>query len=64
MMKIWNNKEAPNEGPYAVAIGSYDGVHKGHQEIIRQTLQKAERALLITFPHTQTNISTKTVSGN
>ncbi len=51
-MKIWNNKEAPNEGPYAVAIGSYDGVHKGHQEIIRQTLQKAERALLITFsPH-------------
>ncbi len=52
MMRIWNNKEAPNEGPYAVAIGSYDGVHKGHQEIIRETSKKAEKSLLITFsPH-------------
>lgn len=43
-------------GPLCVAIGVFDGVHLGHQELIRRTLREAERleatAVALTFhPH-------------
>jgi len=52
MMRIWNSNETPNEGPYAVTIGSYDGIHKGHKEIIQNLADNSKKSLLITFePH-------------
>ena len=52
MMKIWNSNETPNEGPYAVTIGSYDGIHKGHKEIIQNLADNSKKSLLIKFdPH-------------
>lgn len=43
-------------GPLCVAIGVFDGVHLGHQELIRRTMREAERltatAVALTFhPH-------------
>ena len=43
-------------GPHAVTIGAYDGVHRGHQSVIRQTQALAERlqakSAVVTFePH-------------
>jgi len=43
-------------GPLCVAIGVFDGVHLGHQELIRRTMEEAERlsatAVVLTFhPH-------------
>lgn len=43
----------PDHRPVCAAIGMFDGVHLGHQQIIRQTLADAEQheglALVITF---------------
>lgn len=43
----------PNEGRVCLAIGFFDGVHLGHQQIIRQTIADARQheaqALVITF---------------
>ena len=43
-------------GPVHLAIGVFDGVHVGHQRVIRRALQGAERdggsAVVVTFdPH-------------
>lgn len=57
-MRIWNGIEAWPHGarPVALTIGNYDGVHLGHQEILRRLVADArrrdERAVLLTFePH-------------
>jgi len=57
-MNIWNGIDAyPEEArPVVASIGNYDGVHLGHQAILRLVVQNARRrglpALLITFdPH-------------
>ena len=57
-MNIWNGIGAyPEEArPVVASIGNYDGVHLGHQAILRLVVQHARRrglpALLITFdPH-------------
>jgi riboflavin kinase/FMN adenylyltransferase len=57
-MKIWNGIESyPEDGPAVVAtIGNYDGVHLGHQAIVRSVVESARRgghtSVLITFePH-------------
>jgi riboflavin kinase/FMN adenylyltransferase len=57
-LKIWNGSEYFPEGrPKVVAsVGNYDGVHLGHQEILRQVVSAARSrgvpALLISFdPH-------------
>jgi riboflavin kinase/FMN adenylyltransferase len=57
-VKIWNGSEYfPKGRPRVVAsIGNYDGVHLGHQEILRQVVSAARSAtapsLLISFdPH-------------
>jgi len=57
-MNIWNGLDAlPDDlGPVVASIGKCDGVHLGHQEILRRVVAEAKRdglaALLISFdPH-------------
>jgi riboflavin kinase/FMN adenylyltransferase len=57
-MKVWNGIESfPEGGPRCVAtIGNYDGVHRGHQAILRSVVDAARRgglaSALLTFePH-------------
>jgi len=57
-MNIWSGIESyPADRPSVIAtIGNYDGVHLGHQAIVRQVVDQARRtgspSLLITFsPH-------------
>ncbi len=41
-MIIFNSlKEIKDVSPCAVALGNFDGVHKGHQELISRTVEKA-----------------------
>jgi riboflavin kinase/FMN adenylyltransferase len=54
-MKIWHSldaRDAQNERPLVVAIGFFDGMHRGHQEIARQALRLRKpgwRAAALTF---------------
>lgn len=46
----------PDLGPTAVTIGVFDGVHRGHQRVIRRTVEQARnhgaKAIVVTFdPH-------------
>ncbi len=52
----WSIDEAQNFGPSAVAIGVFDGVHAGHQELLRRTIATARelgvKSAVLTFhPH-------------
>lgn len=52
-MRLIHSASEARLGPVCVAIGFFDGVHLGHQQIIRQTITDARqhnaRALVITF---------------
>ncbi len=57
-MEIINIKNPISDALYnsVLAIGNFDGVHKGHQQIVRQVLEKAQKAkkaaAILTFePH-------------
>lgn len=56
-MKIYQSySEFTSEKPVVVTIGTFDGVHIGHQEIIRQLVENAqqnhlESVILTFFPH-------------
>ena len=57
-MRVWNGLDSlpGNLPPVVACIGKFDGVHLGHQEILRRVVLEARRhaapALLITFdPH-------------
>jgi len=46
----------PTHGDYAIALGNFDGVHLGHQQVIRTAIQKAReigcKSAVVTFmPH-------------
>ncbi len=44
-MKIFNSlEEISNIEPTVVALGNFDGVHRGHQQIIQRTVKSAEAA--------------------
>ena len=44
-MKIFNSLEEISDiDETVVALGNFDGVHKGHQEIISRTVKSAEAA--------------------
>ncbi|WP_282941885.1 bifunctional riboflavin kinase/FAD synthetase [Paenibacillus sp. RC67] len=53
---IVEGKDTKAMGPQVLAIGEFDGIHLGHQEVIRRALQTAQRmhipASIMTFhPH-------------
>lgn len=58
MVHIWNDPtEVPEDfGPSVVTIGNFDGVHRGHRQVLTQLLRTAEqhgaRSVVVTFdPH-------------
>ncbi len=69
-MKVYNNiYDLPGFEKAVLTIGTFDGVHKGHQQVIRQLLQEASEidgeAVLITFfPHPKQIVSTPTQAGS
>jgi len=58
MMEVWRHplESAPAAGPFVVTLGTFDGVHAGHRELLRQAADRAKasghRAAVVTFdPH-------------
>ena len=55
MVHIWNDlSEVPADfGPSVVTFGNFDGVHRGHQQVLSQLIRTARlnhaRAVAITF---------------
>jgi riboflavin kinase / FMN adenylyltransferase len=52
----WVARSGPDRKPTVLAIGNFDGMHRGHQEILRRVIDKARRtgnlaAALTFFPH-------------
>ena len=44
-MKIFNSLEEVRDiESTVIALGNFDGVHRGHQEIIKRTVKSAEAA--------------------
>ena len=45
MMSVVNSLEALQQvaGPVVLAVGTFDGIHRGHQAVIRQAVATAAR---------------------
>lgn len=55
-MQIWRERDEIDLSPSVVTIGIFDGVHRGHQQIIKRLVatakQRSQRAVVMTFsPH-------------
>jgi len=57
-MDVWHHaiENAPASGPFIMTLGTFDGVHAGHRELLRQAAGRAKagghRAAVVTFdPH-------------
>lgn len=57
-MEVWHHtlESAPHGGPFVVTLGTFDGVHAGHRELLRIAATRAHqlglRAAVVTFdPH-------------
>jgi len=57
-MEVWRHalENAPASGPFVLTLGTFDGVHAGHRELLRQAASRARadghRAAVVTFdPH-------------
>lgn len=63
-MKIFRNaEEIENIEPTSIALGNFDGVHKGHQELIRQSTACAGEAGLKSAVFTFSNHPKNVLSG-
>ncbi len=58
MMEVWHHEleKAPISGPFVVTLGTFDGVHAGHRELLQVASARAKalghRAAVVTFdPH-------------
>jgi len=58
MMEVWHHtlEAAPVAGPFVVTLGTFDGVHAGHRELLRTAATRARaagrRSAVVTFdPH-------------
>ncbi|GLH73303.1 riboflavin biosynthesis protein [Geothrix limicola] len=58
MMEVWHHdlETAPASGPFVVTLGTFDGVHAGHRELLQVASGRAKalghRAAVVTFdPH-------------
>ncbi|HHY77282.1 MAG TPA: bifunctional riboflavin kinase/FAD synthetase [Clostridiales bacterium] len=53
MLLYTNYEEAKNHVPYCIALGSFDGVHIGHQKLIQTVIRKSKelncRSMVYTF---------------
>lgn len=54
--EIWRQDKAKIKAPITMTIGNFDGVHRGHQELLKATVEAANQvkgfSLLLTFhPH-------------
>lgn len=69
-MKIFNSLEEVRDiQPTVIALGNFDGVHRGHQEIINRTVKSAEagglKSAVFTFSnHTRTLLEDEPVVKN
>lgn len=56
----------PGDKPGVITVGNFDGVHRGHQLLIREVVERAQlqqaNAIVVTFdPHTRTVLQPDTV---
>lgn len=63
-MKIFNSlDEIKDLEPTAVALGNFDGIHLGHQELIKKAVEKAKadglKAAVFTFSNHPRNMLPK-----
>ena len=64
-MKIYRTLEEINNIPEtAVALGSFDGVHLGHQELIKRTSELAKSLGIATAVFTFSNHPRDLIPGN
>ena len=63
-MKVFNSlDEINNIEPTVVALGNFDGVHRGHQEIINRSIKEAEAAGLKNAVFTFSNHTSNVITG-
>lgn len=66
MLFIDNLNTIPHDGNSLLTMGTYDGIHRGHQAILQQLIgescRNSARSILLTFePHPQTVINPKRI---
>ena len=64
-MRIFNSLDDIHDiGPTVVAVGNFDGVHRGHQEIIRRAIQTARSIGISSAVFTFSNHPRNLLSGD
>ena len=59
-MKVARSPQELGDGPRAVALGTFDGVHMGHRRVIEQALEAGPEPTVVTFdPHPRTALGNR-----